>query len=36
MKLDDFFRFYGVYRRCGNGRLVAVRMALSRISGLYQ
>ncbi len=36
MKIDDFFRFYGVYRRCGNGRLVAVRMALSRISGLYQ
>jgi hypothetical protein len=33
MKLDDFFRFYGVYRRAGNPILVSVRLARNRVFG---
>lgn len=33
MKLDDFFRFYGVYRRAGNSVLISVRLARSRVFG---
>jgi hypothetical protein len=31
MKLDDFFRFYGVYRRAGNPICTSVRLARSRV-----
>lgn len=33
MKLDDFFRFYGVYRRAGNPVFTAVRLARHRVFG---
>lgn len=35
MKISDFLRFYGVYRRCGNSKMVAMRLALYRISDSY-
>jgi len=36
MKIDDFFRFYSVYRRCGNSILISMRLARHRVSGHYE
>jgi hypothetical protein len=33
MKLDDFFRFYGVYRRAGNSIFTAAHLARRRVFG---
>jgi hypothetical protein len=32
MRIDDFFRFYNVYRRCGNSVMISIRLARHRLS----